>query len=58
MTSAKPRRTDTERSIAMSNVRQAASEFLRAKRIAVTGVSRAPKGHGANIVYQRLRQRG
>lgn len=42
----------------MSSVRQAASEFLRLKRIAVTGVSRSPKGHGANIVYQRLRQRG
>jgi len=40
------------------NVRQAASEFLANKRIAVTGVSRNPKGHGSNIVYQRLRERG
>lgn len=40
------------------NVRQAASEFLGNKRIAVTGVSRNPKGHGSNIVYQRLRERG
>jgi len=40
------------------NVKQAASEFLANKRVAVTGVSRNPKGHGSNIVYQRLRQRG
>jgi hypothetical protein len=41
------------------NVKQAASEFLANKRIAVTGVSRNPKGgHGSNVVYQRLRQRG
>jgi uncharacterized protein len=43
----------------MPTVKQAASEFLANKRIAVTGVSRNPKGgHGSNIVYQRLRQRG
>ena len=36
----------------------AAAEFLSHKRIAVTGVSRTPKGHGANVVYQRLRQHG
>ena len=42
----------------MTNVKQAASEFLANKRIAVTGVSRNPKGHGSNIVYQRLRERG
>ena len=42
----------------MTNVKQAASEFLANKRIAVTGVSRNPRGHGSNIVYQRLRQRG
>ena len=40
------------------NVKQAASEFLAKKRIAVTGVSRHPQGHGSNVVYQRLRQRG
>jgi predicted CoA-binding protein len=39
-------------------VQEAADEFLSEKRIAVTGVSRTPKGHGGNIVYQRLRQRG
>jgi uncharacterized protein len=27
-------------------------------RIAVTGVSRNPQGHGSNAVYQRLRARG
>ena len=42
----------------MSAIKQAAGEFLAAKRIAVTGVSRSPQGHGSNIVYQRLRQRG
>jgi uncharacterized protein len=42
----------------MPNIKQAASEFLANKRIAVTGVSRNPKGHGSNVVYQRLRQRG
>lgn len=42
----------------MSTMKQAASEFLANKRIAVTGVSRTPKGHGSNVVYQRLRARG
>ena len=43
----------------MPTVKQAAAEFLANKRIAVTGVSRNPKGgHGSNIVYRRLRQRG
>ncbi len=36
----------------------AASQFLASKRIAVTGVSRTPKNHGGNVVYQRLRERG
>lgn len=40
------------------DIKQAASEFLAKERIAVTGVSRDPKGHGSNIVYQRLRERG
>jgi predicted CoA-binding protein len=39
-------------------VKQAATEFLTHKRIAVTGVSRSPKDHGANVVYKRLRERG
>lgn len=40
------------------NVKDAAGQFLANKRIAVTGVSRTPKGHGSNLVYQRLRERG
>jgi predicted CoA-binding protein len=36
----------------------AATAFLANKRIAVTGVSRKPKDHGANTVYKRLRDRG
>ncbi len=42
----------------MPAIKDAASEFLGKKRIAVTGVSRDPKGHGSNVVYQRLRERG
>lgn len=42
----------------MPKVKQAATEFLNNQRIAVTGVSRKPQGHGANVVYQRLRDRG
>ena len=42
----------------MVAIKQAASEFLANKRIAVTGVSRDPKGHGANVVYRRLKDRG
>jgi predicted CoA-binding protein len=42
----------------MTKIKEAATEFLAQKRIAVTGVSRNPKGHGSNLVYQRLRDRG
>lgn len=42
----------------MQTIKDAATEFLAKKRIAVTGVSRNPKGHGSNTVYQRLRARG
>jgi uncharacterized protein len=42
----------------MPSIKEAANEFLADKRIAVTGVSRDPKGHGSNIVYRRLRERG
>jgi uncharacterized protein len=42
----------------MVSIKEAAGEFLARKRIAVTGVSRNPQGHGGNVVYQRLRQRG
>src|SRR3954447_26084074 len=43
---------------AMQKIKEAASEFLATHRIAVTGVSREPKDHGANTVYKRLRDRG
>ena len=42
----------------MVPMKQAAEEFLSHTRIAVTGVSRDPKTHGANMVYTRLRERG
>lgn len=42
----------------MQGIKEAASCFLATKRIAVTGVSRTAKGHGSNLVYQRLRERG
>jgi uncharacterized protein len=42
----------------MATMREAANEFLSHHRIAVTGVSRDPKTHGSNVVYQRLRDRG
>ena len=42
----------------MISIKEATSDFLAHKRIAVTGVSRNPRGHGSNIVYQRLRDRG
>jgi len=42
----------------MPTIGQAATTFLARRRIAVTGVSRNPHGHGSNTVYQRLRSRG
>jgi predicted CoA-binding protein len=42
----------------MPRIKEAASEFLASKRVAVTGVSRQAKNHGSNIVYKRLRDRG
>lgn len=42
----------------MTSTRQAAQRFLDARRIAVTGVSRTPANHGANVVYTRLRDLG
>jgi len=41
----------------MATIKEAATEFLATKRIAVTGVSRNAQGHGSNVVYQRLRDR-
>jgi predicted CoA-binding protein len=42
----------------MPTIKEAASEFLANKRVAVTGVSREPKAHASNVVYKRLRERG
>src|SRR5262245_46711884 len=42
----------------MPTIKDAAAEFVASKRVAVTGVSRHPKNHGSNVVYQRLRDRG
>jgi len=42
----------------MTTMNEAAAAFLTNKRIAVTGVSRKAKEHGANTVYKRLRDRG
>ena len=42
----------------MTPVKDAATRFLASERIAVTGVSRTPAGHGGNIIYNRLRDRG
>jgi predicted CoA-binding protein len=39
-------------------IAEAAARFLANQRIAVTGVSRTPESHGANVVYRRLRERG
>jgi len=42
----------------MVAVKDAALAFLTKRRIAVTGVSRNPRGHGSNAVVQGLRKRG
>ncbi|HYQ61740.1 CoA-binding protein [Actinophytocola sp.] len=42
----------------MRKLAEVAAEFLDTRRIAVTGVSRRPEGHGGNVVHQRLRERG
>ena len=42
----------------MTLIKDAATEFLALKRVAVTGVSANPKGHGSNAVYSRMRDRG
>ena len=36
----------------MQKIKEAASEFLANKRVAVTGVSRHAKDHGSNVVYK------
>ena len=42
----------------MTKIKDAAAEFLSHRRVAETGVSRTPKDHGSNVVYNRLRDRG
>jgi hypothetical protein len=42
----------------MAKIKEAATEFLAQRRVAVTGVSRTPGSHGSNVVYRRLRERG
>ena len=42
----------------MTTIADAAAEFLAHDRIAVAGVSRKAAGHGGNVVYTRLRERG
>ena len=42
----------------MTKIKDAATEFLASKRVAVTGVSRSPKDHGSNVVFKRLKERG
>jgi len=34
----------------VSTIKDAASEFLTSKRVAVTGVSGEPQNHGSNVV--------
>jgi len=42
----------------MALTKDAATEFLALTRVAVTGVSANPSGHGSNAVYTRMRDRG
>ena len=39
-------------------MKQAASQLLAQKRVAVTGASRTAKGHVSNVIYQRVQDRG
>ena len=41
-----------------TTIKEAASDFLANRRVAITGVSRAPQNHGSNVVYRRLKERG
>ena len=43
----------------LQKMKEAATEFLTQRRVAVTGVSKKnPQAHGSNVVYRRLRDRG
>lgn len=48
----------TVEDVKTQTIKEAAERFLSHKRVAVTGVSRTPASHGANVVYKRLRERG
>jgi uncharacterized protein len=41
-----------------TTIKEAASELLANRRVAITGVSRDPQNHGSNVVYRRLKERG
>jgi uncharacterized protein len=47
-----------QKEVRAMKVKDAATEFLANRRVAVTGVSRHPNSHGSNVVYQRLREHG
>ena len=51
-------RASSRRRCGIPTIQEAAATFLANRRVAVTGVSREPKGHAGNVVYQRLRERG
>ncbi|MDF2143536.1 CoA-binding protein [Knoellia sp. p5-6-4] len=51
-------RHDPPEEATVQTIQQAAAQFLSKKRIAVTGVSRSAQNHGANVVFNRLRDRG
>jgi uncharacterized protein len=53
-----PRAAYIRRELVMQSIKDAATEFLAHKRVAVTGVSRTPGNHGSNVVYRRLKDRG
>lgn len=42
----------------MPTMKEAAATFLAHRRVAVTGVSRSAKDHGANTIFRRLRDHG
>jgi predicted CoA-binding protein len=42
----------------VATVKEAATEFLTNRRIAVTGVSRNPESEASNGIYKRLREKG
>jgi predicted CoA-binding protein len=55
---AAPGSDESKEELAVTTTKDAATDFLSHKRVAVTGVSRTPGSHGSNVVYKRLRERG